>query len=92
MTVETEIVRIANYLKYPIKGKLSYTKDNIIQLKISADKNIVGFSTILNYFHNKVQKDEQQSVEDFYLTKQFFDYANLFIRSTCKRDKCKQNS
>jgi hypothetical protein len=89
MTVETEITRVANYLKYPIKGKLSYTEDNIIQMNINANERIIGFSSILNYFHNEVQKQDNQNVQDFYQTKQFFDFANLFIRSTSKRDKCK---
>lgn len=93
MTVETEIVRIANFLKYPIKGKLSYTEDNIIQMSISGNKKVVGFSSILNFFHNnQMQKNNQQSVQDFYLTKQFFDFANLFIRSTSKRDKCRHRN
>ncbi|XP_070490664.1 eukaryotic translation elongation factor 1 epsilon-1 [Chironomus tepperi] len=87
MTVETEITRVAKYLKYPIKGKLSYTEDNIIQLQINEKEKIVGYSSILNYFHNEVQNKDNQSVQDFYQTKQFFDFANLFIRSTSKRDK-----
>ena len=92
MTVETEITRVANYLKYPIKGKLSYAEDNIIQMNINANEKIVGYSSILNYFHNEVQKKDNQNVQDFYQTKQFFDFANLFIRSTSKRDKCKKNT
>lgn len=90
MTVEKEIVKIANFLKYPIKGKLSYTDDNIIQMTIANGNKIVGYSSIINHFHNELQKKDNQSVQDFYLTKQFFDFANLFIRSTSKRDKCKQ--
>lgn len=86
MTVEQEIIKIATYLKIPVKGKISYSEDNIIQLKID-DKTLVGFSTILNFFHNKIESDK--SSPEFFLTKQWFDFANLFIRSTCKRDKCK---
>lgn len=90
MSVEKEITRIAHFINYPIKGKLSYTEDNIIQMKIDENGNkIVGFSTISNYFHNNIQKDQtKEQTEEFYLTKQFFDYANIFIRSTSKRDKC----
>lgn len=85
MTVEKEITKIANYLKVPVKGKISYTEDNIIQLQIDG-KSLVGFSTIINYFHNKTAKDKSST--EFFLTKQWFDFANIFIRSTCKRDKC----
>lgn len=86
MTVEKEITKIATYLKIPVRGKISYTEDNIIQLQIDG-KFLVGFSTILNNFHNKIEKDKSST--EFFLTKQWFDFANLFIRSTCKRDKCK---
>jgi hypothetical protein len=87
---EKELTKIANYLNHPIKGKLSYTEDNIIQMQ-QGNSQIIGFSTIVNFFHNEVQKEQsKQSVEDFYLTKQFFDFANVFIRSTSKRDKCKK--
>lgn len=86
MTVEQEITKIATYLKVPVRGKISYTEDNIIQLQIDG-KTLIGFSTILNYFHNKIEKDK--NTPEFFLTKQWFDFSNLFIRSTCKRDKCK---
>lgn len=86
MTVEKEITKIATYLKIPVKGKISYTEDNIIQLQLDENR-LIGFSTILNHFHNKIEKDTTST--EFFLTKQWFDFANLFIRSTCKRDKCK---
>lgn len=87
MTVEQEVIKIATYLKIQVKGKISYTEDNIIQLEIDG-KVLVGFSTILNHFHNKIEKDNK--TPEFFLTKQWFDFSNLFIRSTCKRDKCKE--
>ena len=86
MTVDKEIIKIATYLKIPVKGKIGFTNENIVQLQIDG-KNLVGFSTILNYFHNKVSKKKTST--EFFLTKQWFDYANLFVRSTSKRDKCK---
>lgn len=87
MTVEQEVIKIATYLKIQVKGKISYTEDNIIQLQIDG-KVLVGFSTILNHFHNKIEKDNK--TPEFFLTKQWFDFSNLFIRSSCKRDKCKE--
>ncbi|KAG5674003.1 hypothetical protein PVAND_003996 [Polypedilum vanderplanki] len=87
MGVDKEITKIANYINFPIKGKLSFTEDNIIQMK-EKDKFIIGFSTIVNFFHDLNEKEQtQQSIENYYLTKQFFDFANVFIRSTSKRDK-----
>lgn len=83
MAVETEIKKVAKYFQLPV-GKFSYTEDNVIQLKTSGEQ-LTGFSTILNHLHN-ISK-ENNSSENFFLTKQFFDYANLFIRSTSKRDK-----
>jgi hypothetical protein len=88
MTVEKEITKIATYLKIPVKNKISYTEDNIVQLQIDG-KTLVGFSTILNHFHNKIEKNKNSA--EFFLTKQWFDFANLFIRSTCKRDKCENS-
>jgi hypothetical protein len=85
---EIEIKKIARYLKYPIEGKLGYTDDNIIQLQINKEQKITGYSTIINYFHNEFTPKNDVSVQDFYRTKQFFDFANIFIRSTSKRDKC----
>lgn len=87
MTVEQEVIKIATYLKIQVKGKISYTEDNIIQLQIDG-KVLVGFSTILNHFHNKIEKDNK--TPEFFLRKQWFDFSNLFIRSSCKRDKCKE--
>lgn len=84
--VESEIKKVSKYLKLPV-GKLSYTEDNIIQMK-AGDERIIGFSTIINHLHNTIEKENQTS-ENFFLTKQYFDFANLFIRSTSKRDKCK---
>jgi hypothetical protein len=83
-----EIIKIANIFKIPVSGKLSYTDDNIIQLKKGKNESIVGYSTILNSFHNSLDKSAKEKDVDFYLIKQFFDFANLFIRSTSKRDKC----
>jgi hypothetical protein len=85
--VESEIKKVAKYLQVPI-GKLSYTDDNIIQMKAAGDEKIVGFSSIINFIHQKVEKENQTS-EQYFLTKQYFDFANLFIRGTSKRDKCK---
>lgn len=84
--VENEIKKVSNYLQLPV-GKLSYTDDNIIQMKSSGDAKIVGYSSIINHFHNIIEK-ENKSSENYFLAKQFFDFANLFIRSTSKRDKC----
>lgn len=82
---EQEIQRLSDYFKLPI-GILSYTEDNIIQMTNADKTKIVGFSSIVNFMHNQIEKENID--EDFYLTKQFFDYANVFIRSTSKRDKC----
>lgn len=84
--VELEIKKISKYLQVPA-GKLTYSDDNIIQMKAGSEK-IVGFSSIMNYFHKIIEK-ENKSSENYFLTKQFFDFANLFIRSTSKKDKCK---
>lgn len=84
--VESEIKRISKYLQLPV-GKLSYTDDNIIQMK-SGEEKIVGFSSIINHFHATFDKENKTS-ENYFLAKQFFDFANIFIRSTSKRDKCK---
>lgn len=84
--VDSEIKKVSKYLQLPI-GKLSYNDDNIIQMKMSGDEKIVGFSSILDHLHNLIEKENRTS-ENFYLTKQFFDYANQFVRSTSKRDKC----
>lgn len=83
---ESEIKKVSKYLQLPI-GKLSYTDDNIIQMKTSGENKVVGFSSILNYLHNIIEK-ENRTKENYFLTKQFFDYANQFIRNTSKRDKC----
>lgn len=86
--VESEIKRISKYLQVPL-GKISHTDDNIIEMKTDNDgKKIVGYSTILNHFHQIFAKENKTS-ENYFLTKQYFDFANLFIRSTSKRDKCK---
>lgn len=84
---EIELKKVSRYLQLPI-GKLSYTEDNVIQMKTAGDEKIVGYSTILNYFHNIHEKENKES-ESYFLTKQFFDYANLFIKNISKRDKCK---
>lgn len=83
---ESEIKKVSKYLKLSI-GKLSYTDDNIIQMKTSGEDKVVGFSSILNYLHNIIEK-ENRTTENYFLTKQFFDYANQFVRNTSKRDKC----
>lgn len=85
--VENDIKKISKCLQLPI-GKLSYTDDNTIQMKLSGEENIVGYSSILNYLHNINEKENKKS-ENYFLTKQFFDYSNTFIRNTSKRDKCK---
>lgn len=84
--VESEIKKVSKYLQLPI-GKLSYTEDNIIQMK-AGDTTIVGYSTIINHLHNIHEKENKKS-ENYFSAKQFFDYANSFIRSTSRRDKCK---
>lgn len=84
--VENEIKKVSRFLQIPV-GKLSYTEDNIIQMT-AGESRIVGFSTIINNFHNIYEKENKTS-ENFFLAKQYFDFANLFIRSTSKRDKCK---
>lgn len=83
---ENELKKVSKYYQLPV-GKLSYTDDNIIQMKASGNDKIVGFSSILNHFHGKIEKENKNS-ENFFLQKQFFDFANIFIRSTSKRDKC----
>lgn len=88
--VENDIKKVSKYLKVPV-GKLSYTDDHIIQMKTNGDERIVGFSSIINYLHNVVEKENKTS-ENYFLAKQFFDFANVFIRSTSKRDKCKSSS
>jgi hypothetical protein len=55
-------------------------------MKTTSGQNIVGYSTIFNHYHQELEKENK--TENYYLTKQFFDFANIFIRSTCKRDKC----
>lgn len=86
MSVENEIKKVAKYFQLPI-GKFSYTDDHTIQMKTSGEQ-LIGFSTILNHLHNVLAK-EKKSAESFFLTKQFFEYANLFIRSNSRRDKSK---
>lgn len=88
--VENDIKKVAKYLKVPV-GKLSYTDDHIIQMKTTGDERIVGFSSIINFLHNVVEKENKTS-ENYFLAKQFFDFANVFIRSSTKRDKCKSSS
>lgn len=83
--VENDIKKTAKYLQIPV-GKLSYNEDNIIQMKTSGEEKIVGFSSILNHLQNLYEKENKKS-ENYFLQKQFFDYANLFIRSTSKRDR-----
>lgn len=85
--VENELKKVCKYYKLPA-CKFSYTDDNIIQLKAANNVNLVGFSTILNNFHDKIEKENKNS-ENYFLQKQFFDFANIFIRSNSKRDKCK---
>lgn len=85
---ESELRRLARFLGIEDHlGKLSYTDDNIIQMETKAG-SVKGFSSILNYFHSIVEKENTTS-ESYFLKKQFFDFANLFIRTTSKRDKCK---
>lgn len=84
--VENEIKKVSKFLQIPA-GRLSYTEDNIIQMNVGNIK-IVGYSSILNHFHNVYEKENKTS-ENYFLAKQYFDFANLFIRSTSKRDKCK---
>lgn len=85
---QSELRRLARYLGIENQlGKLSYTDDNIIQMETKAG-NVKGFSSIVNHLHSVVEK-ENTSSESYFLKKQFFDFANLFIRTTCKRDKCK---
>lgn len=84
---ESELRRLARYLGIEDHlGKLSYSDDNIIQMETKAG-NVKGFSSLLNYFHSIVEKENTTS-ESYFLKKQFFDFANLFIRTTSKRDKC----
>lgn len=84
---ESELRRLVRYLGIEDHlGKLSYTDDNIIQMETKAG-NVKGFSSIVNHFHQIVEKENTS--ESYFLKKQFFDFANLFIRTTCKRDKCK---
>lgn len=84
---ESELRQLARYLGIENQlGKLSYTDDNIIQMETKAG-NVKGFSSIVNHFHQIVEKENTTS-ESYFLKKQFFDFANLFIRTTCKRDKC----
>lgn len=85
--VENELKKVSKYYQFPL-GKLSYTDDNIIQMKGTGSDKTVGFSSILNHFHEKIEKENKNS-ENYFLQKQFFDFANIFIRSTSKRDKCK---
>lgn len=80
---ENEIKKIAKYFQLPL-GKLSYNEDNVIQLKTAGGEKLVGFSTILKHFQSG---KENKSSESYYLTRQFFDYANIFLRGTSKRDK-----
>lgn len=85
--MDSEIKKISKYLQLPI-GKLSYVDDNIIQMKMLGEEKVIGFSSILNHLHNIVEKENETS-ENYFLTKQFFDYANTFVRNTSKRDKRK---
>jgi hypothetical protein len=85
--VELELKKVSKYYQLPV-GKLSYTDDNIIQMKGAGNEKIVGFSSILNHFHGKIGNENKNS-ENYFLQKQWFDFANLFIRSSSKRDKCK---
>lgn len=86
---EGELRRLARFLGIENLGKLSYTDDNIIQMETKAG-SVKGFSSIVNYFHSIVEKENTTS-ESYFLKKQFFDFANLFIRTTSKRDKCKNS-
>lgn len=90
--VENDIKKVSKYLKVPI-GKLSYTDDHIIQMKTKGEEKIIGFSSIINYLHNVVEENGSKTSdsENYFLSKQFFDFANVFIRSTSKRDKCKSS-
>lgn len=78
--------KICNYYKLPI-GKLTYTDDNIIQMKTPNNEEIIGFSSILNHFHEKIEKNKNS--ENYFFEKQYFDYANIYLRSTSKKDKRK---
>lgn len=82
---QIELVNVAKYFKFPI-GKLSYTEDNVITMEVTKQKKIVGFSSILSFWHNQIKNED---ATQHYLTKQFFDFSNLFLRNTCKKDKCK---
>lgn len=84
--IENEIRKVSKYLLLTA-GKLSYTENNIIQMK-AGEISIVGFSSIINHFHNVCERENETS-EIFFLVKQYFDFANLFIRSTSKKDRCK---
>lgn len=85
---EAELTSIANFFQFPL-GRLTYTADNVIAMEISENHGkIVGFSSILNYIHNKLCKTDD--IAEHYLSKQFFDFSNLFLRFTCKKDKCKE--
>jgi hypothetical protein len=83
---QKELESVAKFFKFPL-GKLSFTEDNVISMEISKQKKIVGFSSILNHIHNSMSKAEDPT--QHYLTKQFFDFSNLFLRNTNKKDKCK---
>lgn len=82
-----ELVSIAKYFQYPL-GKISFTDDKVMQMEVNKNKNLVGFSTILNFIHNELTKGQQIDVVEHYLSKQFFDFSNLFLNFTCKKDKC----
>lgn len=83
---QKELESVAKFFKFPL-GKLSFTEDNVIAMEVSKQKKIVGFSSILNDMHNSMNKNEDPT--QHYLTKQFFDFSNLFLRNTNKKDKCK---
>lgn len=81
---EKDLSRVSNYLKVPV-GELSYTDGNIIQMKTKDSKNITGFPSILNFLHS--QSELNKSSEEYFLVKQFFDYSNLFVKSSAKKDR-----
>lgn len=80
---ESEIKKVYKWYQEPV-GKIGYTSDNTIQMKASGDQ-FVGFSSILNNIHNANEK-ENLNAETFFITKQFFDFVNIFIKSTFKKD------
>ncbi|CAO1432156.1 unnamed protein product [Diamesa serratosioi] len=81
---EKDLSRVSKYLKVPV-GELSYTDGNIIQMKTKESKSITGYSSILNFLHS--QSESNKSSEEYFLVKQFFDYSNLFVKLTAKKDR-----